>query len=421
LGCKGNEAVTLEDRGSNAALVTKTLVHNGAAAVADPSTLDLPAFLDFASLCDASVILDRLEALESADDLAALPLTAALRDMGLLGELRPRVDPAEIRRVLLRLPPALARHVLLADDMGTADPDLDLREPDALSAAGAVEPIDYERGIDSLLAQLDELITYPSMEPAPDPRARVRRSIGYLLTAAADGLDYFPDFDRAPFVSAFTRELYRSLPVQLYERVAAALGTPFGSRDEIVAEWTLGIDVPIPPVTSLVLQRARSLDEVPERLLEVREEFAPFREHFATFKRELHAADTLNERRRLQRRYGELLAAASGPDHEVVSATEVLNLAEKTIAVAAAPLAATSYSATLVGQPIEWLRRWWLQRPLAVLFRLDGKLPRISEYRQLIARLWGAEISDDLLRQYLNHGRQVQALMAPRAPAGLDP
>lgn len=412
--------MTVEERGSNAALVTKTLVHNGAVALADPSKLDLPAFLDLASLCDASVILDRLKALESADQLAALPLTAALRNTGLLEELHPRVDPSEVRRVVLRLPPALARRVLLADD-ASADPDVDLRQPDALSAVGAVEPIDYERGIDSLLTQLDELITYPSMEPAPDPRARVRRSVGYLLTAAADGLDYFPDFDRAPFVSAFARELYRSLPLQLYERVAAALGTPFGGRDQVVAEWTLGIELPIPPVTSLVLQRARSLDEVPERLIEVREEFAPFRQHFAAFKRELQAADTLTERRRLERRYGELLAAASGPDHEIVSATEVLNLAEGTIAAAAAPLAATSYSATLVSQPVEWLRRWWLRRPLAVLFRLDGKLPRISEYRRLIARLWGAEISDDLLRQYLQHGRQIQALMAPHAPGGLRP
>ena len=132
-----------------------------------------------------------------------------------------------------------------------------------------------------------------------------------------------------------------------------------------------------------------------------------------SFKSELQEADTLRERRRLKRRYSQLLAAASGPDQELVSATEVLNLAAKAAAVAAAPAAATSYSATLIAQPVEWLRRWWLRRPLAVLFRLDGKLPRIPEYRQLVERLWGAELSDELLRQYEIHGRQVQALMTP--------
>lgn len=391
----------------NVALVTKTLVHNGAATAADRSRLTVPNFLDFSSLCEAAVVLDRLDAIESTDELTTLPLAMALRDRGLLRELRPRADPADVRRVVLRLPPSLARQVLLAGD------GVDLRDQDAVSAVGAVKPIDYERGVDSLLAQLDEVVAYPSVGPMSDPRTRIRRSVGYLLAAAADGLDYFPDFDRVPFVAAFTRQLYRSLPMQLYERVADALGAQLADRDELIAEWTLSIDVPIPPVTALVLGRSRSLDEVPDRLLEVRDEFERFREHFAAFKRELHAADTLKERRRLKRRYSELLAAASGPDHELVSATEVLNLAEKAVAAATGPLAATSYSATLVAQPVEWLRRWWLRRPLAVLFRLDGKLPRISEYRRLIERLWGAELSDELLREYAIHSRQIQALMSP--------
>jgi hypothetical protein len=124
-----------------------------------------------------------------------------------------------------------------------------------------------------------------------DPRTRIRRSVGYLLVAAADGLDYFPDFDRVPFVAAFTRQLSRSLPMQLYERVADALGAQLADRDELIAEWTLSMDVPIPPVTALVLGRSRSPDEVPDRLLEVRDEFERFHEHFGAFKRELHAAD----------------------------------------------------------------------------------------------------------------------------------
>ena len=213
-------------------------------------------------------------------------------------------------------------------------------------------------------------------------------------------------------MAAFSRQLYHSLPVQLYERVANAIGTQFNSREQLVAEWTLDSDLPIPPATALVLARSRSLEEVPERLFEVRDEFASYRGHLAAFKAELQEADTFQERRRLERRYGELLKAASGPDREIVSATEILNVAEKAVAVAAAPLAATSYSASLIAQPIEWLRRWWLRRPLAVLFRLDGMLPRISEYRRIIERLWGIEMSDELIREYASHGHQIKALMA---------
>jgi hypothetical protein len=74
----------------------------------------------------------------------------------------------------------------------------------------------------------------------------------------------------------------------------------------------------------------------------------------------------------------------------------------------------TSYSAQLLTQPAEWLRRWWLRRPLAVLFRIDSKLPRLSEYRELIARLWGTHIEDRVLAEVTAHGQQVRGLMGAR-------
>lgn len=126
---------------------------------------------------------------------------------------------------------------------------------------------------------------------------------------------------------------------------------------------------------------------MPERLLEVRSEFANYRRYFADFKAELQAADKVTERKKLQRLYQQLLETASGPQPEIASTQEMLNLAEKVVTLAAAPQLPTSYSAMLLAQPVEWIRRWWRNRPLAVLFRLDGKLPRLSEYRALIEKL----------------------------------
>ena len=215
-----------------------------------------------------------------------------------------------------------------------------------------------------------------------------------------------------PFVASINRGLYRSMPVRVYERVAQALDTRFGSRDEFLSEWTLDAQLPIPPITALVLNRSSSLEQIPERLLEIRDEFAKYRHRFREFKSEVQSAETLKERRALEKKFKSLLTEASGPDAELISMSEVLNLAEKSVRAAANPLAPQSYSTDLLRQPIEWVRRWWLRRPLAVLFRLDGKLPKLAEYRDMVERLWGKRFEDQLMDEFAFHGHQIQGLMA---------
>ena len=406
----------MPEAAGNVALVTKTLVHNGAAAAAGEGRLTLGLFLDFCSLCEAATLLDELRAVESADTLPQFPLTVALASDSVLSEFRPTVSRAELQRLVLRLPEELSRRLLPAWEH---DPQssIDLRDNALLGSTGEVLGIDYRQDLDRLLAQLDEMVRYPSLEEhGPDPSERVLRSNGYLVIAAVNGMDYFPDFDRAPFAAAMIKNLYQSLPRKVYERVAEALNAnAVGGKDQLIYEWTLNATMPIPPVAALVLHRSSTLNDIPGRLLEVRQEFARYREHFREFRAKLQAADTLKERRRLQRQYHGLLAAASGPDHEVISVSEALNFAEKLVPVAMAPTMPTSYSAALVVQPAQWLRRWWQRRPLAVLFRLDSKLPRIDEYARLIARLWGEQVGSDMLDQYAAHSARMQRLMS--APA----
>ena len=229
-------------------------------------------------------------------------------------------------------------------------------------------------------------------------------------------MDYFPDFDRAPFAAATIKSVYQSLPWQVYEKVAEALDaiTDTG-KDQLVREWTLNATMPIPPTAALVLKRSRSREEIPARLLEIRQEFVSYRQYFREFRAKLQGADTLKTRRRLQQHYQQLLQTASGPDHEIVSVTEALNFAERLVPVAAAPVMPTSYSAGLLTQPAQWLRRWWQQRPLAVLFRLDGKLPRLGEYADLISRLWGEGISTEVIDQYALHSARISRLMTASA------
>ncbi|RYF61222.1 MAG: hypothetical protein EOO27_02900 [Comamonadaceae bacterium] len=401
-------------------MVTNTLVANGAAAAAGSVPLSLSNFLDLSALFEATVLLDRLEVVASPDVIPEFPLTAALNRHELLVDFVPRLDERDFKRSLMRLPEPLAR--LVVPDVGTLSPGHeDLRpaiQEQMRTEFGSLAGVDYNRSIDDLLIQFAEVVLIPSLHPDIGDVAsarinRVFRSNWYMILATANGLDYFPDFDRAPFVSSLIHQMYRSLPTQLYSRVAEALGATDTGPRSLVSEWTLDVKLPIPPVTALVLDRASTLDEIPERLLQVRDEFADYRSRFRSFKYDLQTADTLEERRRLERRYQQLLQSASGPDAEIVSATEVLNMAEKVAKVAAVPHLATSYSASLILQPVEWIRRWWLRRPLAVLFRMDSKLPRLSEYSSTIERLWGERVHDDLLDQYSLHAGQIGRLMEP--------
>ncbi len=340
-----------------------------------------------------------------------------LGEAGILHEFRPTVAPSEVKRAMLRLPKDVADRMLPSYWQAHADVGaerLDERLPAEVATSGAVPDVDYDVALDDLLSQIDRMITYPSQRRAGATSwDRLRRSFGYLVLSAVNGMDYYPDFDRVPFVSAAVNDLYRSLPRELYERVSEALDTDRigGGQEEVVNEWTLRTSLPIPPATALVLGRSRSLDEIPTRLLEVRDEFAGYRRHFRAFRAQLQAADSINERRRLRKTYTALLAEASGPHSELISATEALNFAQKVVAVGAAPAIPTSYSAALLSQPVDWLRRWWRRRPLAILFRLDGKLPRLSEYETMVERIWGRRIQEATISAYVDHALQVEQIM----------
>jgi hypothetical protein len=385
--------------GQNVALVTQTLMANASGVLSRPEALTLPRFLDLCSLCEAAVLLDRMEALGAANEYVS-GLSSRLAREGLYRTFAPALSRDELRRVALRLPDELAKRVT----DGNGD------DPSAASGTGAVAGLDYTTGLNNLLAQVDALGGYASAGDA-SVQDRMYRGNGYLVVAAAHGLDYFPDFDRVPFVAGTLQKTYRSLPRQLYDKIAESLGEPLTGGD-VVAEWTAMSTVPIPPVAALVLSRASGLADIPEQLLRVRDEFSGFRRYFGDFKAELQAADTIRERRRLLARYRTLLADASGPGREAVSVTEMLNLTEKVVKVAAAPALPTSYSALLVTQPADWIRRWWRRRPLAVLFRLDSKMPKLSEYQQLAARLWGPGAAARLHEQAAAHGADVHKLLA---------
>lgn len=408
---KISEKSAMSKNSIQAALVTKTLLSSSAQALGDPASLTLASFFDLCSLIDACVILDHMEVIESTDTLAAIPPISDLFLEGIISEYRPTLSRSDLRRVMLRLPSQLGDHLPASWIPGYENPRLstdDNRANSIVNTAGAPQGVDFSADLDYLLHQLQQIVEYPSIKNALGQR--MWRSLGYLVVAAANGLDYFPDYDRVPFTAAFIRGMYRSLPMQLYQRISDAIGQRI-DEEGLISEWTTHVTLAIPAASAIVLHRADSLSEIPQQILEVRAEFSDYRNHFANFKARLQQAETMDDRAKLSRTYAALLKEASGARSEIVSVGEVLNFTEAALRAGAAPQLPTSYGASLIAQPAEWLRRWWMRRPLAILFRLDGKLPRASEYRQLISKFWGDAINESLLDELARHPGDVAQVM----------
>jgi hypothetical protein len=402
----------------NVALVTQTLVDNAGRALEQPGSLDLTSFLDLCQLMEAAVLLDRVEAIESSTKPRSSAIFERLREEEIYQDLRPKLSRDDLRRALSRLPPELGKRVLFDEPNQTTEaaslsdvaPEAGTGSaPHVVTETGALRELDYGQGLDNLMLQIDRLVTYASLHN--DVQERAYRGNGYMVVAAAQGLDYFPDFDRVPVVAGTLKKAYQSLPVALYERIAEATGEKLGDGG-VVSEWQGVITLPIPPISALVLSRANTLADISDQLMRTRGEFARYREHFSAFKQHLMQEGSVPGRRKLVSRYRALLEEASGANPQIISVTEMLNVAEAAVKVAAAPHLATSYSAGLLAQPIEWLRRWWLRRPLAVLFRLDGKLPRVAEYRTFITKLWGDQVNERLLDESAAHAFKLRQLMA---------
>ncbi|MCM3923619.1 hypothetical protein ND748_18355 [Frankia sp. AiPs1] len=389
----------MTDTRANRGLVTQSLVRNAGAALDGSATLSLTSLMDLCTLCEALVLLDDVQSLEAVNRHSS-PLTDRLEQEGLYGTLRPSLTGSDLRRLFLRMPAELAARTILPDGRDPT-PRID---DDPLAGGG-----DPPASLDDLVAQVDRLVAYPSAGTVASERAY--RSNGYLIVAAAHGLDYFPDCERGIFTAGCLQKVYRSLPMRLYEKVAESLDDSLTGGD-LVAEWAAISTIPIPPVSALVLDLAATPAELPVALLRVREDFARYRRYFADFKAELEKADTIKERTKLRNRYQVLLNEASGPNAEIVSLASMLNLTQSVVSAAAAPTAVTGYGALLLTQPIDWIQRWWRRRPLSILLRMDSKLPRLSVYRGLVGKLWGEQAAELVLNEFAARAQRQRSLLA---------
>lgn len=427
----------------NDTLITKTLLYNASLIIDHPEHFTLDRFFDFSSLCDASILFDELKAIDSSNVLPSFSLTKKLTGNKVINIFKPCFSPHDVKKIIDKLPSFIMRNSIptfwenriepLMKDLITNKYNKNIYKGDHV--VDDVRPIDtkytdyssstlntpvseifselsreHHTPLEKLMRKIDwinELHWYSS----PSVEARVsstyiRRSIGYLLVAMTCKIDYFPDFLRIPPIMAYIEKMYKSLSRELYKKISQSLKTDL----KVIENETKSTSFPIPPFTALILEQAGSLDDIPTVLLNLRSEFSLFRKNLFKIENELRSITSIDEKMNVLKRKKQLFEELSKSfnNNEAITFKESIDLAQKLTKPLFKPFDPDSYSAAIVTKPLEWIRSWWLKRPILPLIRIDAKVRKIDNYHAQIQKLWGLKIEQKILDQYKKHADVIE-------------
>ncbi|MDD3248505.1 MAG: hypothetical protein PHF18_16875 [Methanosarcina sp.] len=435
----------------NKALITKSLIYNASLIVEDKKYFKSDRFFDFSALCEAVILFDELKALDSSNVLPEYSLPKKLVDNGILNNFSPIFSRDEVKRIIENMPGFLVEFSTDTFwEMGV-DPKLKNLETDYYDTTNDdskkyhgispyqiddVRPRSEDSGccsyyrecgysvehhvfvtsdnlknnsLDKLMDWLHTLIYYPSL---PDniraSQSYIYRSAGYLLVSHINNVDYYPDFLRVPYIASYIDRAYKSVPRELYQRISELLEFDIKEIDDHIKSTTF----PIPPFTALALDEAKSCKQLPSVLLDMRSDFKSFRDKLSKIDRDIKNSESIEDKKKAINKKKELLEDVSSnyKNSEIISFKEGLNYSMELVAPAIKPTDPTSYSTAILCQPIEWIKKWWLRRPITSLYRVDKKVRKIAGYNNLVQKIWDRKIDISTGNDYNSHGKAIEMI-----------
>jgi hypothetical protein len=213
------------------------------------------------------------------------------------------------------------------------------------------------------------------------------RDMYYVYAAEAFRLPYWPQMGRIEFAKHFPNRFDKDTRTALYQKMADALKATVA---EVAADFEESIAY-IPPFASLVLKRSRTPADIIVRMFELREETRHLRERLTQLDNERLAAASLAQRSSLIQKRRELLAQM-GKAFERTDSVRFQNIIRyipDLIRPALNPMDPTKYSANLLLQPVEWILSWWRKRPVAMFLDVSGRVAKMPDYKDLVAKVFG--------------------------------
>ncbi len=235
------------------------------------------------------------------------------------------------------------------------------------------------------------------------------RTVVYLCSADYDKLTFYPDFVRIPYVSSCVKRLYSNLSREVYEHIAAA----FDVRVEEILKDIPGTYLTLPPFLYIILEKVVDGINFFDALLNIRSEFEIMRHRLNEIDSRIRNAHTLAEKRKELKKKKELLAAVTRKygSEQGSRIKEFLSFARNMVRPLITPKDPSAYNKSLLQKPYEWIRDWWLSRPVTHLLDAVQRLEQLPGVLNLLHKGFGYKISIEEIKSYKEAKNSVAGLM----------
>jgi hypothetical protein len=255
-------------------------------------------------------------------------------------------------------------------------------------------------GSESIFAffRQDDFLTFLRGTGGQERGGYALRTYLYSRAAWKTNLAFMPDYPRVPFLESLLDEVHRSVVSEGYEVLAERLR--YEAQDFLADARPVGL--PLPPFMSILLSRCNSVRDIVPRLLEMREEFEVLRTNLTNLEETRLSAATIKDRNESRLRVEAIFKSVAKAFDKTGYATfkSVVDYAGDASSVALDWSNPASYKSSLVTQPLDWIKAWWLRRPFAQLFDIGQEFRRIEDYNKLVQRVFNAEVDQQDIRRF---------------------
>jgi len=378
-------------------------------------------FFDFCSLVEASILNKYLVTLEGElpRDTSSLFLRNRLIKEGILIEKVVSFDYHEVRIILDNVVGQLEQFSITNDDKKRKKENLyskysyfkDLKNNEILKL-GFLNPkrSPFYYDIEILKNELKRSSNIFEFYRNKKVKEHFSKSMGYFTdtyllrvffyynASTRNCLSFFPDFPRVPFFNSIATYIHDSIIFSAYK--------PFAKKLECEALDFLNdaspISLPIPPFTSILLNRCNSVKDISSELLKLRDEYSELRENLFELEQNRRSCINIDERNKLKKKIENIFNATADKFSNNKKYLKLHYLAElaKPIFNPANP---SSYTKSLLKMPIDWIKNWWNRRPLVQFFDCAKEFRNIPQYNKLIKKIFGIEFNLNEIESFKKH------------------
>lgn len=257
--------------------------------------------------------------------------------------------------------------------------------------------------------KLFDMIHLMSTGHSQSLREYLFRTVVYLCSSDYDKLTFYPDYLRIPYVISSNNRIYSNLSKKIYVRIAQIFNV---STEEILNDIP-GKHMIIPPFLHDLLNRVLKGANFFDALLDIRDEFSKMRERLNKIELELRRANTLSEKKKIFKYKSDILATAIKKYNNTksIKIKEFLSFALDITKAVAKPQDPNSYNESLLTKPLEWLKEWWLIRPISHLLNVPESIEKLPFDFDLVEKTLGYQITPQEIEEYKKARYSVYSLI----------